>query len=129
MADEVGRNMDIENIREFYTMGKVNEKIACMGMLACTFGALTANADGATARNGMYGLKTQSSILVADTTARDTAKQNRVAQDSTTWYKELEGVTVVAKKPLVKTRLHTMWSQTLKPKAKHCWKCCARYPW
>lgn len=103
MADEVGRNMDIENIREFYTMGKVNEKIACMGMLACTFGALTANADGATARNGMYGLKTQSSILVADTTARDTAKQNRVAQDSTAWYKELEGVTVVAKKPLVKT--------------------------
>ncbi len=74
-------------------MGKVNEKIVGMGMLACTLVVFTANANDASAKDGMGSVTPAGDVQAADTTALDSAA----------WYKELEGVTVVAKKPLIKT--------------------------
>ncbi len=74
-------------------MGKVNEKKNCIGILACTLGLIAANAYGTPVRDRLAEMVQHTDVVPADTTARDSAA----------WYKELEGVTVVAKKPLVKT--------------------------
>lgn len=74
-------------------MKKTNDSFAGTGILFLALTAFAANASGTTAEGRNMVNAPYVAALPADTTACDTAA----------WYKELEGVTVVAKKPLVKT--------------------------